>query len=459
MIGKRFIHCGMIFIMKITNNLNRWLVGIICLSVVLRIAAALFMGDSVTDLPGTFDQISYQALATSVLNGHGFTFDQIWWPITAAGAPTAHWSFLYTLYLVVTYVFFGSHPLAARLIQSVITGIIQPLLVYKIGSLMFSRFCGLISAGLTAIYAYFIYYDATLMTEPFFICLVLGGIYLILLSPRILAIRKSNSSLLKKIGFSIILGLTLGGAVLLRQLFLILIPFLFLWLLWIGKGTKNIRVYLAGIATASLIIVLMILPFTIYNINRFGRFVLLNTNSGYAFFWANHPIYGTHFVPILTPEMGSYQSLIPKELRNLDEAALDQALLREGIKFVIEDPVRYILLSISRIPAYFMFWPSSDSSMISNISRVASFGILWPFMLFGLFRANTDHKISIAERLSSPVFLITAFLTIYTLIHLLSWALIRYRLPIDALLIVFAGLAFEQIYLRISNLRKIQRTN
>ncbi len=97
----------------------------------------------------------------------------------------------------------------------------------------------------------------------------------------------------------------------------------------------------------------MILPFTAYNYARFGRFVLLNTNSGYAFFWGNHPIYGTHFVPILTPEMGSYQDLIPPEVRNLDEAALDQELMRRGLQFVIDDPGRYLLLSLSRIPVLF----------------------------------------------------------------------------------------------------------
>jgi hypothetical protein len=34
-------------------------------------------------------------------------------------------------------------------------------------------------------------------------------------------------------------------------------------------------------------------------------------------------------------------------------------------------------------------------------------------------------------------------------IHLLSWALIRYRLPVDAVLIVFAGLAFVDLYTRL----------
>jgi hypothetical protein len=85
--------------------------------------------------------------------------------------------------------------------------------------------------------------------------------------------------------------------------------------------------------------------------------------------------------------MGSYQDLIPPEVRNRDEAALDQELMRRGLQFVIDDPGRYLLLSISRIPAYFMFWPSTDAGLISNLSRVLSFGLLWPFMLYGLVRS------------------------------------------------------------------------
>ena len=98
------------------------------------------------------------------------------------------------------------------------------------------------------------------------------------------------------------------------------------------------------------LIVLIVLPFTIFNYLRFDRFVLLNTNAGYALFWSNHPIYGTQFVPILTDEMGSYLELIPEELLSLDEAALDQELLKIGVGFILEDPLRYLVLSISRIP-------------------------------------------------------------------------------------------------------------
>lgn len=74
-----------------------WLVVIIIVAILLRVAAAFYFGDQVAALPGTFNQVSYDMLAQRVLEGHGFTVADSWWPATPAGEPTAHWSYLYTL--------------------------------------------------------------------------------------------------------------------------------------------------------------------------------------------------------------------------------------------------------------------------------------------------------------------------------------------------------------------------
>jgi hypothetical protein len=152
-----------------------------------------------------------------------------------------------------------------------------------------------------------------------------------------------------------------------------------------------------------------------------------------------------------------YIRLIPPELRNLDEAALDQELLKRGLDFIKQDPGRYLLLSLSRIPAYFTFWPSRDSGLISNISRVGSFGLFSPFMVYGIYRAFTlllKQKLTLK---SDPAILLVLFATIYTGIHLMSWALIRYRLPVDAVLTIFAGLAVADIYQRIISAHRAER--
>ena len=205
---------------------NRWLTAIFLISVLLRIAAAFYLGDEVVNMPGTFDQISYHTLALRVTNGFGFSFGETWWPITQAGEPTAHWSFLYTLYLVGVYTIFGPHPLAARLIQAILVGILQPYLAYRIGKHLFSETIGLVAAGLTAIYIYFIYYGASLMTEPFFITLVLGGLYLTILMANDFPRVEGKTAIWSQLKLPVLLGLALGGAVLLRQLFLLFIPLL-----------------------------------------------------------------------------------------------------------------------------------------------------------------------------------------------------------------------------------------
>jgi hypothetical protein len=156
--------------------------------------------------------------------------------------------------------------------------------------------------------------------------------------------------------------------------------------------------------------------------------------------------------------MGNYTDLIPANLRGLDEAALDQALLRQGLEFVGDDPARYALLSLSRIPTYFKFWPSTDSDAVSNISRVGSFGLMLPLMLLGILFWLRDHwSEGLSELLASPGALLLAFGLIYTSIHLLSWALIRYRLPVDAVLIIFAGLAVVELSRRVLRWRVSQR--
>lgn len=420
--------------------LKRPLPLILAVSVLLRVGVAIAMGNTVVELPGIFDQVSYHNLALRVLDGHGFSFGTMWWPITPADAPTAHWSFLYTLYLVFVYSIFGPNPIVARILQAIVVGILHPYIAYRIGEKVFSKTVGLAAATITAIYVYFFYYGAALMTEPFYITAILFNLYF--------AIQLAeNTDKKRDIKLGLALGIFLGITIVLRQVFLLFIPFLFLWM-WIARfkltspsSPLRMRLPLYSTAVSIFVLIIFILPITYFNYSRFHRFVLLNTNSGYAFFWGNNPIYGTKFIPILPTK--TYQEMIPVEVRHLDEAALDQELLKRGIRFVVDDPLRYVLLSLSRIPPYFMFWYSPESSTLSNISRIGSFGVFLPFMLYGLFLGIKQSR---RNFLISPVGLLVLFVVVYSGVHILTWTLIRYRLPVDAVLIPFAGLAIVRTF-------------
>src|SRR5215207_10646282 len=99
---------------------KRLLTLILVGAVLLRLLPALYMGDQVTDLPGIQDQVSYDALARSLLAGRGYSFTEKWYPFTPANTPTSHWSFIYPLYLAGVYAIIGYHPQAARLLQGAV---------------------------------------------------------------------------------------------------------------------------------------------------------------------------------------------------------------------------------------------------------------------------------------------------------------------------------------------------
>lgn len=413
--------------------IRTWLIIIIAVAVFLRVLAAFYLGNTVTNLPGTFDQVSYDMLARQLIAGNGFTVVDDWWPATPAGQPTAHWSYLYTVYLAAFYAVIGYQPLAARLLQAILAGILMPWLLYRLGDRHFGGLVGLLAAGLSAVYLYFVYYAAALMTETFYI---LGILWVLDLAGNL---GQPGSGAAKKYSRWewLWLGVALSVTILLRQVFLLFLPILFLWLLWqsFRYRSRPLLRMIGILAGATAILVISVLPWTIRNYRAFNTFVLLNTNAGFAFFWGNHPIHGYNFISILPPDGPTYQDLIPPELMSLNEAELDRALLKEAMGIIQADPTRYLILSASRTKDYFKFWPSADSGLISNVSRVFSFGILLPFMLIGLVYF-------LRQSLRETTLLLYLFVVSYTGIHLLSWALIRYRLPIDAVLLIFAAAGF-----------------
>ncbi|HET6824260.1 MAG TPA: glycosyltransferase family 39 protein [Anaerolineales bacterium] len=398
------------------DRTKQLLILILVAAVLIRIPVALLMGDQVTELPGIQDQVSYDALARSLLDGRGYSFAKNWYPFTPPNTPTAHWSFLYPLYLAGTYAITGYHPLAARLLQGAVGGALLCFLVYKIGRRAADENTGLVAAGLAAVYGYLIYYNAALMTETFSVVLILLTLYLSIE-------LKENPTPMRWVG----LGLSLGLAALFRQTVLLFAPFLLVWL-FMELRARGIRWW--HFVLPVMIIFLMISPWTLRNYLVYREFLLLNSNAGYALYASNNPNLGTNWRNelVVVP--------VPEELAGQNEAQLDRALTKKGIEFILADPERYLWLTLNKSLEYVRFWPSSDSSRISNLNRVLSFGLYLPFMLLGLGLSVSRWRNFV------PLYL---FMVIHTGIHLLSWPSPRYRLPVDALLMVFAALTLVEL--------------
>lgn len=403
--------------LKVARKKYKHLLVLIMLGAILvRLPIAFIMGDKVTVLPGIHDQVSYDALARSLLAGRGYSFTENWYPFTLANTPTAHWSFIYPLYLAGVYAITGYHPLAARLIQGVVGSALMCLLIYLIGRRVGNEEVGLAAAALAAVYGYFIYYSVALMTETFFIVLVLFVLYLSL------ELREKPT-----VARWLLLGLALGMAGLLRQTMLLFVPFLLIWLFW---EVRKDNIHWWHFTLPIGVIVLLIVPWTIRNYLVYDQFLPLNSNAGYALYASNNPNLATDWrnEAVVVP--------VPAELAGQNEAELNQTLTRKGMEFIMADPIRYLRLNLDKTLEYFKFWPSSESSRISNLNRVLSFGLYLPFMLWGLYLSLSSWRSFV------PLYL---FMVIHTGIHLLTWPSPRYRLPVDAVFMVFAGLAILKL--------------
>lgn len=392
---------------------DRPLLSIIAVAIALRLATAVWLGDRADPVSGAYDQQAYDALALRVLDGHGFSFATDWYPFTRANQPTAHWSYAYTLYLAGTYAVAGHHPLAARLVQALLSTAIC-LFLYRLGRRLFDPAVGLTAAALAAGYAYLVFFAAALMTQTFYVALLLAALERALLTAE-RPLRRNW----------IALGLLLGGGVLLRQTLLLFAPLLLACTARQAGGRQAWR----GAAAAAAFMSLCVLPWTVYNGVVFGDFLLLNSNGGWFAYASNHASRGTRFDP-------SYAPPLPPELFGLDEPAVDRALYHAALAEIARDPLRIAKLTLDRVLEYFWLLPSARSSALSNAARMLSFTLVAPFMLYGLWLSRRRWRACVA------LYLYVGF---DTLLHLSTWAAPRYRLPSDAVLLVFAGVALVEL--------------
>jgi len=427
------------------NRTNKYLIVILAVAVLARVGVALYLGNEVDAPPLLTDQRSYHALGQRLITGHGFSFDTGWYPFTQPNTPTAHWSFLYSLFVAAVYAVFGPQVLAARLVQAVLGGLLLPWLVFRLARRIMGAGgldrqlarrhlqvdqVAVLAAGIAAVYFYFVLYAATVMTETFFISALLWSL------ERAIALAERPS--LKR---ALWLGLSLGVATLLRQSILPWAVVLAAWLLWTAFVGGALKRMARALIVAGAVVAAMIAPFTLRNYLVYGQFLLLNSNAGYAMYSAQHPNHGVEFQAFVGMPL-------PDDLSpGLNEAQLDKELMARGVQFVLADPVRYLRLSWSRIFAYFEFWPTADTSLLNNLGRVGSFGLFLPFMIGGLIWALRAagvrawggwRKFSI-----TPLALLSIFMAVYAVMHIFTWAMPRYRLPVDAAALPFAALALS----------------
>jgi 4-amino-4-deoxy-L-arabinose transferase-like glycosyltransferase len=386
---------------------------ILILALTIRVVAALYLGNTVSGLSGAHDEISYDALGIRLVEGHGLTFPNAWYPWIKPDSPQSYYSITMSAMLALIYWMFGYQPVIARLIMAVLsTGIV--FMLYLLARRLFGEQIALITALIAAVYSYLIFYGVTLVTETPFILSLLASIYL--------AYKLVEKPSISKWFF---LGITLAICVLLRMAVIFYVPFLIGWITLQIKGNRK----QALIPIVSIIAALI--PFTIRNYILWGRFMLLEAQFGHVFWNGNNPAAKD------TLDY-SYVYPIPSDiLASNNDAKITSDLLILGIKNVLNDPELFIKLTLVRLREFIKFWPTNETSLIGNIARVTSFGIIWPFVILGMWLSRYRW------RELMPIYI---FMIIHFGVYVISWTMIRYRMPLDAIWIIFAAVSISALF-------------
>ena len=395
------------------------LLVILLSALVARVAAALVLGNTVSGLSGANDEITYSMLGQRFGAGYGMTFPVDWYPWIKANAPQSYFSYTISLFLGAIYAVFGYYPLVARLIMGLLSVLIV-WLTYLIAHRLFTECIALLASAIAALYPYLIFYGVALLTEtPFTLALLLAVYW----SLQIKAAEQTP------ITTWVLLSGSLALMVLLRMAAIFFVPLLLLWL-WLTMQQPR-RLYLLFMPV--LVIIVAIAPLTIRNYQLWGQFNLSEAQFGHVFWNGNHPEQQWDFHPYRT------FPIPPEILASENDVTITNQLLKIGLQNVINEPLRFIFVSLARLRELFTFWPTADSGQLANLLRLLSFGWLAPLAAFGLI-ANRRRWRSLA-----PIYL---FILSHTGVYAITWTMIRYRMPMEPFLIMFGAYTIEQLYVR-----------
>lgn len=302
-------------------------------------------------------------------------------------------------------------------------GLLTVLLIFSMGRSIFGRRTAWFAAIIAAFYPQFLYYTATLERETFQTFLLTLTVWLTLRAARSPSWRTwvppgvaaascalTNSALLPA-------GLMLAPAI---------------WLL--GKRTG--REHAKGAAVYLGIMLSLCSVWTLRNERIFHRFIL-GINGG-----------GAHmYIGIIVPNEAAGTSAeekfvvndpVVQEAMKLPEAERDKVFYRGALRFIREQPLRYLgvtgrsLLKLWRLYPYARAY-AFHYELIKWVGLLSD-GWIIPLGFLGMLLAGRRFP-------ETDVFLSVVFSVSFT--YMLFWSIIRYRLPMMPFVILFCAHALN----------------
>jgi len=324
------------------------------------------------------------------------------------------------MFFAVPVYWFGSERAvtAIRVVQALLVAL-QSAMIFTIAVRVFGdRIVATVAATIAAFYPFFIYYQGLLLSETLFNTFLVAG-FAGLYWWRSRGLRIDRAFVVTCVCFA--------AATMSKATLTLLPPLLLVATAWAARQPPR-RLFELSLA-ASLLYVMLLLPWWIRNYQTFGTFVPFATGSGINFYLGNNPNSadgGISWVTNVEPEVFQRINAIP------DELARQQAFVNAAIEYIKRDPAGFLVRMAKKLARFWNVVPNA-AAFNSGIYKVISIVTYGPVLLLAIVGAVRLRK---RWDMLLPIGLLMAY---FTFVHAVTIASLRYRLPLEPFLIVLAA--------------------
>lgn len=382
-----------------------------CVGLLLRLFVAEFLAGGLGRPAVEGDERSYVGLAQRMSEGQGYVAPN--GKATAARMPAIPF-LAYAVYSTQASV------VLLRCLMCVL-GSTLVFAVYLLASEVLPRRAAMVAAALTAIMPSWVYPSSNVETD------VVTAVLATVMAWLLLKGLRTHSYALLLGG-----GIVLGVACLTRPTSYAIYPAVILWLLMIARDRKRFLVSAALISGATFVVVL---PWGIRNQVVLDKFIFLTTKGGSELWKSNNP----NATGILAHDHAYFrttgQFLFPDEIYP-DEVERAAAFQKDALRFINNNPSRFLRLSLIRVREFWKVY-SPRVDFVKNAAMLISVGLLIPFFLIQSYRVL---------RRRSPESLLVLIILFGTLLHTVFTAIVRYRVPLEPMILILAIGGFLWLY-------------
>lgn len=342
----------------------------------------------------------------------------------APDEPGAYWPVGTSAITAVTFLVFGESFFGVVLTNMIASALIM-LMAFALGQRWFGTTTGLLACGLVAVWPNLIYFTSILSSELYFIALVMAGLWFWERRESVLSIA--------------LCGLIWGLACYLRPVALLLPIAMAFAAIPFGVGAVVRR---AVQATATMAIMLaVLLPWTLRNMEVLGEPVLVSTNFGPNLWMGNNP-----------DSTGGYMEL-PSWIDGMSETERARALGDAAKDHILSDPAGFVLNTLVKAVKLYsretigVAWNQNAIERLGGergllVAKLIATGFWYALMLLSAVGLWHLAKAGVWRALFHPA---TLGVLYFTALHSVIVVEDRYHMPVSGFIAILAGLGVASL--------------